>query len=294
MIPRELAKKVRSIQIFTTKVVNDVLAGEYESVFKGRGMEFDEVREYQVGDDVRSIDWNVTARAGKPFIKKFREERELTVIFLVDLSASGSFGTRKQTKNELAAEICALLAFAAIKNNDKVGLIAFTDQVEMFIPPGKGARYVLRVIREILHFRPSRTRTDLSGALNYLGKVHSRRAVVFLISDFQAESFEKPLRVLGRRHDLIAVSLSDVRESKLPEIGLIELEDAETGEMVLIDAANREMRRRYESLSLKRAEELAEMLRSMGIDHIPIETGRPYIRDLMAFFRNRERRRAYA
>jgi uncharacterized protein (DUF58 family) len=293
MIPRELAKKIRTIQIYTTKVVNDVLAGEYESVFKGRGMEFDEVREYQPGDDFRSIDWNVTARAGKPFIKKFREERELTVIFLVDLSASGTFGSVKQTKNELAAEICALLAFAAIKNNDKVGLIAFTDQVEMFIPPGKGARHVLRVIREILNFRPSRTRTDIAGALDYLGRVQTRRAVVFLISDFQAEAFEKPLRVLGRRHDLIAVSVSDSRELKLPDIGLVELEDAETGDIVLIDSANREVRKRYESFSLARAGKLAEMLRSMGIDQIRIETGRPYLRDMMAFFKNRERRRTY-
>ena len=293
MIPRELAKKIRTIQIYTTKVVNDVLAGEYESVFKGRGMEFDEVREYQPGDDFRSIDWNVTARAGKPFIKKFREERELTVIFLVDLSASGTFGSVKQTKNELAAEICALLAFAAIKNNDKVGLIAFTDQVERFIPPGKGARHVLRVIREILNFRPSRTRTDIAGALDYLGRVQTRRAVVFLISDFQAEAFEKPLRVLGRRHDLIAVSVSDSRELKLPDIGLVELEDAETGDIVLIDSANREVRKRYESFSLARAGKLAEMLRSMGIDQIRIETGRPYIRDMMAFFKNRERRRTY-
>lgn len=294
MIPRELAKKIRYIQIYTTKVVNDVLAGEYESVFKGRGMEFDEVREYQAGDDVRSIDWNVTARAGKPFIKKFREERELTVIFLVDLSASGSFGTRKQTKNELAAEICALLAFAAIKNNDKVGLIAFTDQVEMFIPPAKGARHVLRVIREILNFRPSRSKTDIAGALDYLGRIQARRAVVFLISDFQAESFEKPLRVLARRHDLIAVSLADARESKLPGIGPVELEDAETGELVLIDAASAEIRKRYEALSLARAGELAEMLRAMGIDQIQIETGKPYVRDMTAFFRTRERRRAHA
>lgn len=294
MIPRELAKKIRYIQIYTTKVVNDVLAGEYESVFKGRGMEFDEVREYQPGDDVRSIDWNVTARAGKPFIKKFREERELTVIFLVDLSASGSFGTMKQTKNELAAEICALLAFAAIKNNDKVGLIAFTDQVEQFIPPGKGARHVLRVIREILTFRPSRTGTDIARALDYLGRIQARRAVVFLISDFQAESFEKPLRVLARRHDLIAVSLADARESKLPGIGLVELEDAETGEFVLVDAASAEVRKRYEALSLARAGELTEMLRSMGIDQIRIETGRPYVRDMMTFFRTRERRRAHA
>ena len=294
MIPRELAKKIRYIQIYTTKVVNDVLAGEYESVFKGRGMEFDEVREYQPGDDVRSIDWNVTARAGKPFIKKFREERELTVIFLVDLSASGSFGSMKQTKNELAAEICALLAFAAIKNNDKVGLIAFTDQVERFIPPGKGARHVLRVIREILTFRPSRTGTDIAKALDYLGRVQARRAVVFLISDFQAESFEKPLRVLARRHDLIAVSLADARESKLPGIGPVELEDAETGELVLIDAASAEIRKRYEALALARAGELAEMLRAMGIDQIQIETGKPYVRDMTAFFRTRERRRAHA
>jgi uncharacterized protein (DUF58 family) len=291
MIPKELAKKIRYIQIYTTKVVNDVLAGEYESVFKGRGMEFDEVREYQIGDDVRSIDWNVTARAGKPYMKKFREERELTVIFLLDLSASGSFGSVKQTKNELAAEICALLAFAAIKNNDKVGLMVFTDHVEMFIPPGKGARHVLRVIREILSFRPKRSRTDIGKALDYLGRVQSRRAVVFLISDFQAEGFEKILRVLGRRHDVIAISISDSRESRLPDIGLLELEDSETGEIVLIDTRSREVQKRYESLSLKRAGELGEMFRSVGVDQIRIETGRAYIRDMMAFFRNREKRR---
>jgi uncharacterized protein (DUF58 family) len=291
MIPGELARKIRYIQIYTTKVVNDVLAGEYESVFKGHGMEFAEVREYQIGDDIRNIDWNVTARAGKPFIKKFREERELTVIFLVDLSASGSFGSVKQTKNELAAEICALLAFAAIKNNDKVGLIVFTDQVEMFVPPRKGAPHVLRVIREILSFRPGRTRTDITRALDYLGRVQTRRAVVFLISDFQAEGFEKSLRVLGRRHDVIAVSISDSRESRLPNIGLLELEDAETGEIVLIDTGSREVQKRYESLSRERAGELDEKLRSMGIDHISVETGRPYIRDMMVFFKNRERRR---
>lgn len=291
MIPKDLARKIRTIQIYTTKVVNDVLAGEYESVFKGRGMEFDEVREYQVGDDVRSIDWNVTARAGRPFIKKYREERELTVIFLVDLSASGTFGSVKQTKSELAAEICALLAFAAIRNNDKVGLIVFTDQVERFIPPGKGARHVLRVIREILGFRPRRARTDIAHALDYLGRVQSRRAVVFLISDFQAEGFEKSLRVLGRRHDLIAVSIADSRESKLPDVGLIELEDAETGAMALIDTGSREVRRRYEVQALERTRSLSEMLRSMGIDQIQVETGKAYIRDMMAFFRNRERRK---
>jgi uncharacterized protein (DUF58 family) len=290
MISKELARKIRFIQIYTTKVVNDVLAGEYESVFKGRGMEFDEVREYQVGDDVRSIDWNVTARAGKPFIKIFREERELTVIFIVDLSASGSFGSVSQTKNELAAEICALLAFAAIKNNDKVGLIVFTDHVEMFIPPGKGARHVLRVIREILSFHPRRSMTDIAKALDYLGRVQSRRAVVFLISDFQALGFEKTLRVLGRKHDLIAISVSDPRESSMPDVGLLELEDAETGEMITIDTHSREVLRQYETLASKRATEIGGMLRSIGIDQIRIETGKAYIRDLMAFFRNRERR----
>jgi uncharacterized protein (DUF58 family) len=291
MIPKELARKIRFIQIHTTKVVNDVLAGEYESVFKGRGMEFDEVREYQVGDDVRSIDWNVTARAGKPFVKKYREERELTVLFLVDLSASGSFGSVKETKSELAAELCALLAFAANRNNDKVGLIVFTDQVERFIPPCKGARHVLRVIREILTFRPRRARTDIAGALDYLGRVQSRRAVVFLISDFLAEGFEKSLRVLSRRHDVIAVFVADARESRLPDVGLVELEDAETGERVLIDTASREVRMRYESGALGRARALAEMLRSTGIDQISVETGRPYVSHMMAFFRNRERRR---
>jgi uncharacterized protein (DUF58 family) len=291
MIPKELAKQIRYIQIYTSKVVNDVLAGEYESVFKGRGMEFDEVREYQVGDDVRSIDWNVTARCGKPFIKRFREERELTVMFLVDLSASGSFGSMKQPKNELAAEICALLAFAAIKNNDKVGLIVFTDHVEMFIPPKKGIRHVLRVIREILSFRPQRTRTDITRALDYLGRVQSRRAVVFLISDFQAEGFERSLRVLGRRHDLIAVTVADPRERSLPDVGLIELEDAETGESILIDTGSREVRKHYEGLCLERVEKLRELLRSTGIDQINVATGRAYIRDLMTFFKNRERRR---
>ncbi len=291
MIPRELAGKIRYIQIYTSKVVNDILAGEYESAFKGRGMEFDEVREYQVGDDVRSIDWNVTARAGKPFIKKFREERELTVMFLVDLSASGSFGSVKQTKNELAAEICALLAFAAIKNNDKVGLIVFTDRVEMFIPPGKGVRSVLRVIREILSFRPKGSGTDIAGALDYLGRVQQKKAVVFLLSDFQAEGYEKSLRILGRKHDLIAVSIADSRESGLPDVGLLELEDAETGDIVLIDTGSRKVQRQYEKLAIERAGALREMLRSMGIDQIRIQTGKAYIRDITAFFKNRERRR---
>ncbi len=291
MIPRELAKKIRYIQIYTSKAVNDVLAGQYESVFKGRGMEFDEVREYQPGDDVRAIDWNVTARMGRPFIKRFREERELAVIFLVDLSASGAFGSVRRSKSEVAAEICALLAFAAIRNNDKVGLVVFTDHVEMFIPPQKGTRHVLRVIREILSFQARRTKTDIARALDYIGRVLSRRAVVFLISDFQAEGFERPLRVLSRRHDIIAVNVTDPRELSLPDVGLLELEDAETGEVVLIDTGSAQVRREYEKLGAENAQRLRNLFRSVGIDEIRVQTGREYIADLVKFFKERRRRR---
>ena len=292
MIPKDLARKIRTIEIYTTRIVNDILAGEYESVFKGRGMEFDEVREYQVGDDVRSIDWNVTARAGRPFIKKYREERELTVIFLVDLSASGSFGSIGQLKNQLAAEICALLAFAAIRNNDKVGLIVFTHRVEMFIPPGKGARHVLRVIREILSFvPPEQSRTDIAAALDYLGRVQSRTAVVFLISDFFAEQFEKSLRVVGRKHDLIALCVSDRREISFPDVGLMDLEDPETGRTLVFDAGSRAVRSRYDQLSTERTAALSEVFRSAGIDQIQVRTGTDYLREILGFFRRRERRK---
>lgn len=291
MIPRELAQKIRYIQISTSKAVNDVLAGEYESVFKGRGMEFDEVREYQPGDDVRSIDWNVTARTGKPFIKRFREERELTVLFVVDLSASGGFGSSGKLKNEIAAELCALLAFAATKNNDKVGLIVFTDHVEKFIPPKKGSRHVLRVIREILSFQPGRVKTDIAAALDYVGRVQSRRSVVFLISDFQAEGFEPSLRVLGRRHDMIAVSVGDPREFSLPDVGLLELEDAETGEIVLIDTGSGQVRSEFERLGNESSLKLSALFRSIGVDEIRIRTGQDYLRDLVKFFKSREKRR---
>jgi len=291
MIPKELAQKIRYIQIYTSKAVNDVLAGEYESVFKGRGMEFEEVREYQPGDEIRSIDWNVTARMGHPYVKRFEEERELTIWFLVDLSASGAFGTVKQLKNEVAAEFCALLAFAAIKNNDKVGLLIFTDRLEMFIPPKKGITHVLRVIRELLYFRPRQARTDIASALDYLGRVTTKRAVVFLVSDFQASGFERPMRILGRRHDLIAVTIVDPSEVRLPNVGLIELEDGETGEMALIDTGSLAVRGRYERLGRERAEALAALFRSMSVDQIEVQTGRPYVRDIVRFFRMRERRR---
>lgn len=290
MIPRELARKIRYIEIYTSKAVNDVLAGEYESVFKGRGMEFDEVREYTPGDEIRTIDWNVTARMGHPYVKRFVEERELTVMFLVDLSASGDFGTVEKTKNETAAELCALLAFSAIKNNDKVGLIVFTNTVEMHIPPKKGTSHVLRLIRELLNFRPHKTKTDIAGALDFLGRITHKRCVVFLVSDFFGGDFEKPMRVIGKRHDLIALSISDPREKKVPDAGLIELEDAETGEIVVFDTSSANIRRQYEQLGAERAGRLKEMFRSMDVDHAEIVTGRDYVRDLVSFFKSRERR----
>lgn len=290
MIPKELAKKIRYIQIYTSKAVNDSLAGEYESVFKGRGMEFDEVREYQIGDEIRSIDWNVTARMGEPYVKLFVEERELTVIFLVDLSASGAFGSTRRIKNEVAAEICALLAFSAIKNNDKVGLIVFTDQIEMFIPPAKGSTHVLRLIRELLNFTPRQTRTDISAGIEYLGRVTNKKSVVFLISDFLGQGFEKQMRVLGKRHDLIAVSITDPREVKMPSLGLIQLEDAETGELVLIDTGSAAFRKQYETLGSTEKGRLRKLFRSMDVDHIEIFTDRDYVFDLVKFFKTRERR----
>lgn len=290
MIPRELAKKIRYLQIYTSKAVNDLLAGEYHSVFKGQGMEFEEVRGYQIGDEVRSIDWNVTARMGEPFVKRFREERELTVLFAVDLSASGDFGSVEKLKNEAAAEICALLAFSAIKNNDKVGLVVFTDSVELFVPPAKGTSHVLRLIRDLLGFQPRQVRTDISQAVGFLGKVTRKRSVVFLVSDFLESGFERSLRSLSKRHDVIAVSIADPAELKMPAVGLVELEDAETGERIEIDTGSLAIRRRYEGLGAERTGRLRELLRGMDIDQIEVRTGRDYVRDLVAFFRTREKR----
>ncbi len=290
MIPKELAKKIRYIQIYTSKAVNDVLAGEYQSVFKGRGMEFQEVREYMPGDEIRSIDWNVTARMGRPYVKRFVEERELTVIFLVDLSASGAFGSVKHMKNEVAAELCSLLAFSAIKNNDKVGLIVFTDQVEMFIPPKKGTSHVLRLIRELLYFKPKQTCTNIAQGLDYLGRITNKRSVVFLVSDFLGSDFEKPMRILGKRHDLIAVSITDPREVALNDVGLVELQDAETGQLVLIDTASRHVRNQYEQLGQQRRVELKQLFASMDIDQVEVFTDRDYTHDLVRFFKMRERR----
>jgi uncharacterized protein (DUF58 family) len=293
MISAELAKKIRFIQIYTSKAVNDALAGEYESIFKGRGMSFSEVREYQSGDDVRTIDWNVTAKTGSPHVKLYIEERELTIFFLVDLSASGTFGSTQQTKNEAAAELCALLAFSAIKNNDKVGLILFTDQVEKIIPAAKGTTHVLWIIRELLNFKPTKQKTDITGAIEYLNRITTKRSVVFLISDFFGEGFEKSMRVMGKRHDLIAVSITDPREIRLPDVGLIELEDAETGERIVIDASSKAVRKQYEHLGNARQDHLRGLFRAMDVDHLEILNGRDYVRDLIKFFRMRERKRRY-
>ena len=291
MISKELAKKIRLIEIQTSKAVNDVLAGEYHSVFKGRGMEFDEVREYAPGDEIRTIDWNVTARTGRPFVKRYVEERELTVWLMVDLSASGSFGSRKQLKNEVAAELCALLAFSAIKNNDKVGLVVFTDQIELFVAPNKGRSHVLRLIRDLLNFTARSKGTNIAQALDYLGRVTHKKGVVFLVSDFIAPDYKKPLRIVGRRHDLIAVSVADLREAALPDVGLIELEDAETGSRVLVDTSSKRVRNQYAELAARRRIELRELFRSLSVDQVEVETGEDYVRDLMLLFRRRERRR---
>lgn len=291
MIPTELMRQVHRLRILTGRVVNEVFAGEYESAFKGRGMEFAEVREYQPGDEVRTIDWNVTARAGAPFVKQFVEERELTVMLVVDLSSSGRFGSVGRLKNELAAEVCAVLAFAATKSNDRVGLLIFTAQVELYIPPRKGIRHVLRVIRELLNFEPRAAQTDIPGALDYLAKVLKRRAVVFLVSDFIATDFHRPLRRVSRRHDLIAVTIEDQRERGLPDVGLIELEDAETGETLLIDTRSARVRDEYETSARREAEQLHSDLRRIGADSIALSTGTSYVQDLVRFFHTRERRR---
>jgi uncharacterized protein (DUF58 family) len=291
MIPREILKQVRRIEISTRGLVNDVFSGEYHSVFKGRGMSFAEVREYQYGDDVRNIDWNVTARAGAPFVKVYEEERELTVMLLVDVSASGDFGTRERMKGELAVELCALLAFSAIKNNDKVGLIIFSDHVEKFVPPRKGRRHVLRVLRELLYHEPSGRGTSISTALEYLAHVQRKRAVTFLVSDFRDEGFEKALAVAGRRHDLVAVRLSDPREAELPPVGLVELEDPESGERVTIDTSSAAFRAAFRGVNEKRRAAVDRAMRRSKVDVIDVETGRPYVKALMRFFQGRLRRR---
>jgi uncharacterized protein (DUF58 family) len=239
MIPQEILKKIRRIEIRTRRLVADVFSGEYHSVFKGRGIEFSEVREYLPGDDIRSIDWNVTARMGHPYVKKFEEEREMSIMFVVDASGSGAFGSANRFKAELAAELCAVLAFSATRNNDRVGLVMFSDRIEKVVPPRKGRRHVLRVVRELLYSEPEGTGTDIPMALDYLANIVRRHAVVFLVSDFQTTGYDRALAVANRRYDLIAIDVSDPRERELPRVGLVELEDAETGERVVVDTGER-------------------------------------------------------
>lgn len=287
---RELLRKVRRIQVRTDRMVNDVVVGEYRSVFKGRGMEFDEVREYVPGDDIRTIDWNVTARTNLAHVKRYVEEREMTAVLLVDMSLSGRFGSADRLKIDLATEISAVLAFSAIKNNDKIGLLLFTDSVEMYIPAKKGKQHVLRVIRELLGFRPAAGGTHLAGALEFLNRVLKRKAVVFLVSDFIDQNFERDLALTRSRHDLIPVRVSDPREVSLPDVGLIELEDAETGERVLVDTRRRKVRDAFARAGRDETQMLAGLLRSMGMDTLEVSTDRFYMKDVMAFFRRRERR----
>ena len=291
---RDILKKIRRLELKTRGMVEAAFAGQYRSVFKGRGMNFEEVREYQPGDEVRTIDWNVTARFGEQhgdaYVKKFTEERELTVMLVVDVSASGDFGSVHLSKRELAAEVACMFAFSAIRNNDKVGLILFSDDVELYIPPKKGRAHTLRLIREILFFEPKGRGTEVGVALGYLNRVLHRRSVVFLISDFQAPDFSRQLSVTSRRHDLIAIPIVDPREEELPDVGLITLEDAETGEQIEFNTSDARARRAYIAAAEQRTAERLRDFRRKGIDAISLQTDQDYVPALRAFFRNRERR----
>lgn len=290
--PKEILKKIRRIELRTRRLVNSIFAGQYHSVFKGRGMNFEEVREYAPGDEIRSIDWNVTARMNVPYIKKFTEERELTVMLLVDVSASGLFGSIELSKRELAAEVASILAFSAINNNDKVGLLLFTNEVELFIPPKKGRLHTLRLIREMLYFEPKGSGTNLAGALDYMNRVISRRAVVFMISDFMAPDFTKALTVTSRRHDLVAMPVTDPGERDLPDVGIVTLEDAETGAQIDVNTSSRAVRNGLFELNEERMRALERLLRSRRVDIVPLSTDEDYLIPLRAFFDQRERRLA--
>lgn len=307
MLPEELLKQVRHLQVFTRRAVNEVFAGEYTSAFKGRGMEFSEVREYQPGDDVRMIDWNVTARSGVPHVKRFVEERELTVMLVVDMSGSGAFGSVAKLKNETAAELCAVIAFAAVRSHDRVGLLIHTDQVELFIPPKKGRNHVLRVIRELLEFTPRPgAGTDMAGALGHLRGILKKKSVVFVVSDFMLpgadlvagqvipDDVRTALRIMRRKHDVVAVPVSDPRERTLVPAGLVELTDAETGERSLFDTSSTPVRRRFAAAAERRSRLLLDAFRQSGLDVLEVSTDRSFIHDLIALFRRREKRQARA
>lgn len=289
MIPRELLKKIRKIEIYTSRLVNNQLAGQYHSVFKGRGMAFSEVRQYVPGDDVRAIDWNVSARMNEPHVKLFTEERDRTVNLLVDMSASGLFGSMLQAKREVAAEIAALVAFSAIKNDDRVGLLIFTDKVELYVPPKKGKKHVLRVVREILTFEPESPRTSIGVGLDYLGKVGRRKSVAFLVSDFLADGWERQLQIANRRHDVVPVVITDPMEETLPDVGLVTFEDVETGELCEFDTSGPEAEL-FHRHALYRRQVREQALRRLKMDFVNVRTDRPYVDALVQFFRTRARR----
>ena len=291
MLPPEILRVVRRIEIVTNRIVNETMSGRYESVFKGRGIEFEEVREYQPGDEIRAIDWNVTARTGRPYIKRFVEERELTVLFLVDLSRSMAFGSVRQMKVRVATELCAVLAFSAIKHQDKVGLLLFTDRIERFLPPKKGPKHVLRLIRDVLTCEPTGRGTNLAIALDYLARVTHRKAVVFLVSDFFTPNIQVPLAMANRRHDVVAVHLVDPREEALPAAGWIQFEDLETGQEQLLDSGRVGVRQAYAQRAAAHQARVRAMVRAAGVDLVEVRTDAPYLDPLVKFFRMRSRRR---
>lgn len=290
--PEELSKKLRAITIRTRRDAGGMTVGEYRSAFRGAGIEFDEVREYQPGDEVRSIDWNVTARQGRPFIKRFHEERQLTIFFAVDISASGRYGNGEISRAELAAELCATMALAAVRSNDKVGLMLFTDRVELFIPPAKGATHAMRIVREVLGFQPQGRGTDLPQAMEYLGRVLGKQTVLFLISDFiDAGDFRRPMQLLARRHDLIAIMLDDTATRQLPPVGLVELQDAESGQRMLVDCSNPKVQQYYAQYRREYSERMLRQLRQYGADPLLLSTGEDYTIAVNAFMRRREKHR---
>ncbi|MHB1425603.1 MAG: DUF58 domain-containing protein [Gemmataceae bacterium] len=290
MLPREVIRQIRRLQLTARRAVEDLLGGEYHSVFKGAGLAFEEVRAYQPGDDIRAIDWNVTARMGHPFIKRFIEERELTVFLAVDCSGSLQFGTHAQQKREVAAELAAVLAFSAISNNDRVGLVQFTDRIERFLPPRKGTRHVLRLIRDVLFYQPEQRGTSLRVGLDFLNRVLHRRTIVFLLSDFLDRGFESAFKRTGRRHDLIAIRISDPREEDIPAVGLLELEDAETGERLLLDTNSTAVRHAFQAAAEQRRAALVQLARQARVDVIEVSTSGGHLDSLIRFFRLRERR----
>ncbi|RKH61060.1 DUF58 domain-containing protein [Corallococcus llansteffanensis] len=292
MLPKDLIRRIRKLEIRTRKVVSDMLAGQYHSVFKGRGMAFSEVRQYQPGDEIRFIDWNVTARMNEAFIKVFTEERELTVMLLVDVSASNEFGSRERTKAEVAAEVAAQIAFSAIANNDRVGLILFSDRVEKVVPPRKGRTHVLRLVSDILTFKPKGKGTDLSSGLTYLTQVSKRKAVTFLVSDFLAKGYEKPLRLVGRKHDLVPVVIEDPLEQAFPRHGLVEMEDPETGERFVVDTSSSAVRGRFSRAMQAQRDERRKLFRKLELDHVELRAGDDHGKALAQFFRARARRMA--